>query len=85
MRQTPTPATSDRVLAAIGLRLLSVALFAFMNVGIKLAEAQGAGLADAVCFASANASAVVDQIGAKTGILRQGVVLHAMPLHEKEY
>lgn len=46
---------------------------------------QGAGLADAVCFASANASAVVDQIGAKTGILRQGVALHAMPLHEKEY
>ena len=42
-------------------------------------------LADAVVFASANASAVVEHIGAKTGILRQGIKLHAMPLHEKEY
>ena len=46
--------------------------------------AHGAQLKDAVVFASANSSSVVNHIGAKTGILYQGARLHAMPLSEKE-
>lgn len=46
--------------------------------------ATGASLRDAVTFASANSSSVVMFVGAKQGILHQGVRLHAMPLHEKE-
>lgn len=46
--------------------------------------AAGASLRDAVTFASANSSSVVMFVGAKQGILHQGVRLHAMPLHEKE-
>jgi hypothetical protein len=42
---TSAPA-SDRLLPAIGLRLMSVGLFATMNACIKLAEAHGAALAD---------------------------------------
>ena len=38
--------TSDRTLAAIGLRLLCVAIFGVMNLLIKLAQARGAGLAE---------------------------------------
>ena len=45
--------------------------------------ADGASLAQSVHFASANSSAVVSNIGAKPGILRQGVQLHAMPLKER--
>ncbi len=45
--------------------------------------AQGASLRDAVIFASANALSVVSHMGAKTGILHQGVQLHDMPLQEK--
>ena len=47
--------------------------------------AHGAQLKDAVVFASANSSSVVNHIGAKTGILHQGARLHAMPLSEKEF
>ena len=47
--------------------------------------AYGAQLKDAVVFASANSSSVVNHIGAKTGILYQGARLHAMPLSEKEF
>ncbi len=47
--------------------------------------AHGAQLKDAVVFASANSSSVVNHIGAKTGILYQGARLHAMPLSEKEF
>ncbi|PID33100.1 hypothetical protein CR969_02520 [Candidatus Saccharibacteria bacterium] len=45
--------------------------------------ANGASLKESVLFASANASSVVNYIGAKTGILHQGTDLHEMPIHEK--
>ncbi|MEO5949286.1 MAG: carbohydrate kinase family protein [Candidatus Saccharimonas sp.] len=44
---------------------------------------QGKGLKDSILFASANSTSVVTKIGAKEGILRRGVQLHEMPLHEK--
>lgn len=47
--------------------------------------AQGKSLRESIVFASANSTSVVQQIGAKEGILRQGVVLHDMPLTEKEF
>lgn len=47
--------------------------------------AAGKGLADSIIFASANSTSVVTKIGAKTGILHEGVKLHAMPLHEKPF
>lgn len=45
--------------------------------------AQGASLRQAVTFASANATAVVQQVGAKAGILRSGARLHDMPIDEQ--
>ena len=45
--------------------------------------AVGKSLKDSIIFASANSTSVVTQIGAKTGILHQGVQLHDMPLEEK--
>lgn len=42
--------------------------------------AQGASLEAAVTFASANSTSVVQQIGAKAGILHAGAQLHDMPL-----
>lgn len=42
--------TTDRILAAIGLRLTSVALFAYMNVLIKLAEQHGAALGEILFY-----------------------------------
>ena len=47
--------------------------------------AQGKSLKDAVVFASANSTSVVSFVGAKTGILQAGVVLHDMPLTEKTF
>lgn len=44
----------------------------------------GKSLAESVVFASANACSVISQMGAKTGILREGVKLHAMPMREVE-
>jgi len=45
----------------------------------------GKSLKDSIIFASANSTSVVGQIGAKSGILHQGVVLHDMPLTEKPF
>lgn len=45
--------------------------------------AQGKSLKDSIVFASANSTSVVTKIGAKTGILHVGAVLHDMPLEEK--
>jgi len=42
--------------------------------------AQGKTLEEAVVFASANSTSVVQQIGAKAGILQKGAPLHDMPL-----
>ena len=47
--------------------------------------ADGKGLKDSLIFASANSTAVVRKIGAKTGILHGHVKLHDMPLHEKPF
>lgn len=46
--------------------------------------AKGGSLKDAIHFASANSTSVVNAIGAKTGILHHGVELHDMPIEEKE-
>ena len=54
-----SPATADRVLLAIGLRLLSVGLFALMNVGIKLAEARGATLPEIMFWRQFGATLLV--------------------------
>lgn len=45
--------------------------------------AMGKSLKDSIIFASANSTSVVTKIGAKTGILHEGIKLHAMPIHEK--
>ncbi len=45
--------------------------------------AQGISLKESILFASANATSVVEYIGAKKGILHKGVKLHDMPMQEK--
>jgi ribokinase len=47
--------------------------------------ALGKSLRESIVFASANSTSVVQFIGAKEGILHEGVVLHDMPLEEKEF
>lgn len=47
--------------------------------------AKGKSLKDSIVFASANSTSVVTKIGAKTGILYKGAVLHGMPLSEKPF
>lgn len=47
--------------------------------------AQGKSLRESVIFASANSTSVVQFVGAKEGILHKGVVLHDMPIEEKEF
>lgn len=46
--------------------------------------ALGKGLKDSIIFASANASSVVEKMGAKTGLLYKGVQLHGMPIQETD-
>lgn len=45
---------------------------------------QGASLKQALLFASANSTSVIQFVGAKKGILRRDADLHAMPMFEKE-
>ena len=45
--------------------------------------ALGAPLKPALLFASANSTSVIQQIGAKAGILRRGEEFHSMPMYEK--
>ena len=47
--------------------------------------AQGVKLSDCIVFASANSTSVVSHIGAKTGILMKGAMLHHMPLNERPF
>lgn len=47
--------------------------------------ALGHSLKDSIIFASANSTSVVQQVGAKAGILYQGAELHDMPLTEKPF
>ena len=56
MQRVPT---TDRILPAIALRLTSVALFALMNVSIKLAEAGGADLAEILFWRQAGAAVLI--------------------------
>lgn len=53
------PAPPDRILAAVGLRLLAVGCFSLMNLFIKLAEQGGAHLAEIVFWRQAGASLLV--------------------------
>jgi ribokinase len=53
--------------------------------GFLSAYAQNKSLKDAIIFASANSTSVVQYIGAKEGILHAGVTLHDMPLTEKAF
>ena len=46
--------------------------------------AMGKSLRESIVFASANSTSVVEQIGAKPGILHSGATLHDMELEEKE-
>jgi len=48
--------------------------------GLVAMLAQGKSLAEATLFASANATSVVTEIGAKAAILAKGARLHTMPL-----
>lgn len=54
------------------------------NSGFTSQIALGKTLEEAVTFASANSTAVVSQVGAKTGILRRGTKLHDMELKVKQ-
>lgn len=47
--------------------------------------AQGKSLKDSIIFASANSTSVVNQVGAKAGILAFGTPLHDMPITEKPF
>ena len=52
----------DRILAAIGLRLVSVGLFAMMNVCIKLSEVHGAALGEILFWRQFGAAVLVGGI-----------------------
>lgn len=52
--------------------------------GFTAMVAQGKSLEEAVIFASANSTSVVQHIGAKPGILRKGAHLQDMPLKTKQ-
>ena len=54
--------TADRLLPAIGLRLTSVAMFALMNVAIKLGERAGASLGELLFFRQFGAVLLVGAI-----------------------
>jgi len=47
--------------------------------------AQGKSLKESVIFASANSTSVVTKYGAKEGILHKDIVLHDMPIKEREF
>ena len=51
--------------------------------GLLAQWATGETLVDSILFASANSTSVVSHIGAKTGILSKGTMLHHMPIHEQ--
>ena len=46
---------------------------------------QGKSIKESVVFASANSTSVVTKIGAKEGILHSDIVLHDMPIKEREF
>ena len=63
------PDAGDRLLPAIGLRLLSVGLFGLMNAAIKLAESGGASLPEILFFRQFGAAVlIVSVIAAGPGL-----------------
>lgn len=56
-----------------------------LGAGFLSQWVQGKGLTQSALFASANSTSVVGHIGAKTGILPKGTMLHHMPIHEKTF
>ena len=60
------PDRQDRIAAAIGLRLVSIAFFSLMNAVIKLAEAGGAGLVEILFFRQFGAAILI------TGVVAAG-------------
>lgn len=64
--------TSDRILPAIALRLLSVVFFALMNAAIKLAEQAGASVVEILFFRQFGAALLV------TGVILAGPGLSAV-------
>ncbi|MES2058847.1 MAG: DMT family transporter [Pseudomonadota bacterium] len=72
--------TSDRILPAIAMRLLSAALFASMNAVIKLAEARGATLGEVLFFRQFGAAILlVVVIAAGPGL--KSVATRRLPAH----
>ncbi len=53
---------SDRILPAIGMRLLSVVIFALMNTAIKLAERHGASVSEILFFRQFGACLLVSAV-----------------------
>lgn len=51
--------------------------------GLTSQLARGKNLKEAVIFGSANSTSVVQSLGAKKGILSEGIVLHDMPISEQ--
>ncbi len=86
----------DGVMASDGITIVRAGMYEDVKVidrtgagdafgsGFLSQYAQGKSLKDSIIFASANSTSVVTKIGAKTAILHKGVVLHDMPISEKE-
>ncbi|MGY4398517.1 drug/metabolite transporter (DMT)-like permease [Sphingomonas sp. UYAg733] len=72
--------TNDRILPAIAMRLMSVALFASMNAVIKLAEERGATLGEILFFRQFGASILLTAIIA-TGPGLKSVATRRLPAH----
>lgn len=62
LRVTPSSSHHDALLPAIGLRLLSVLLFAGMNASIKLAQQGGAALGEILFFRQFGAALLVTTV-----------------------
>ena len=74
------PARDDRIFTAIGLRLLSVVLFAVMNVFIKLCERDGASLGEILFWRQFGAAALVGGV-VLAGPGWRSVATTRMPAH----
>ncbi len=71
---------TDRILPAIGMRLLSVVIFALMNTAIKLAERHGASVSEILFFRQFGACLLVSAvIGAGPGL--PSVKTKRLPAH----
>lgn len=70
----------DRILSAVALRLLSVALFAVMNVLIKLAEQRGAWIGEILFYRQFGAACLIGAVVA-VGPGWRSVATRRMPAH----